>query len=92
GDDIHVNETIQELCSLSDRFGLSVRFFQPDKHQYLEIVLSLKAQYGISMEDAQLCLEAEQFATERGGRSPRAARQFMDRIKSMELSPSGGMR
>ncbi len=83
-DDIHVNETIQEICSLSDRFGLAVRFNQPDKLQYLAIVKSLRPLFGIEMDDDSLCLAAERFATERGGRSPRAARQLMERLKAME--------
>ncbi|MEZ4357772.1 MAG: ATP-binding protein [Eubacteriales bacterium] len=84
GDDIHVNETIQELCSLSDRFGLLVSFFKPNKELYLKIVHGLKMQYGIKMNDAKLDFEAEKYALNRGGRSPRAARQFIEYIKSTE--------
>ncbi|MGI5849305.1 MAG: ATP-binding protein, partial [Christensenellales bacterium] len=58
GDDVHRSETIQELCSLSSRFGLSVGFFRPSKKQYLEIVHELKQQYGILMDDAELELKA----------------------------------
>ncbi|MDD5018356.1 MAG: ATP-binding protein [Eubacteriales bacterium] len=82
GDDIHRNETIQELCSLSHRFGLTVGFFKPDKKLYLEIVHALGLQYGIKMEGEELELEAERFAS--GGRSGRAARQFIEHVKSME--------
>ncbi len=80
GDDIHLNETIQELCSLSDRFGLSIGFYKPDKQQYLELVLTLKNRHMIEMEDAVLFLEAERFATMRGGRSPRTATQFIAQL------------
>jgi len=79
GDDIHRNETIQELCSLSHRFGLAVGFFKPDKNAYLRIVHALKDDYGIQMDDALLDLEAERFAS--AGRSPRAARQFIDALR-----------
>lgn len=78
GDDIHRNETIQELCSLSHRFGLTVGFFKPDKKAYLEIVHALKDEHGITMDDALLDIEAERFAS--AGRSPRAARQFIDAL------------
>ena len=79
GDDIHRNETIQELCSLSHRFGLTVGFFKPDKKAYLDIVHALKDDYAIQMDDALLDLEAERFAS--AGRSPRIARQFIDSLR-----------
>jgi predicted AAA+ superfamily ATPase len=79
GDDIHRNETIQELCSLSHRFGLTVGYFKPDKKAYLDIVHALKDDYGIQMDDALLDLEAERFAS--AGRSPRIARQFIDSLR-----------
>ena len=84
GDDIHRNETIQELVSLSERFGLSVSFFKPDKQRYLEIVHGLKEQYGIGMNDEELDLKAERYALQRSGRSPRIARQFIEHLKSIE--------
>lgn len=84
GDDVHFNETMQELCSLSDRFGLSVSFFKPDKELYLKIVHGLKKQYGVKMDDAELDLEAERYAIHRSGRSPRVARQFIEYLKSIE--------
>lgn len=79
GDDIHRSETIQELCSLSHRFGLTVGYFKPDKKAYLDIVHALKDEYGIQMDDVSLDLEAERFAS--AGRSPRAARQFIDMLR-----------
>ena len=82
GDDVHRNETIQELTSLSERFGLSVSFYGPDKKLYHQIVTGLKEQYGIGMEDALLMSEADKYAFQRGGRSPRVARQFMEYLVS----------
>ena len=82
GDDVHRNETIQELCSLSRRFGLSVGFFKPNRELYLKIVHALKDQYGIKIDDGELEIQAEQFAS--SGRSPRVARQFMEHLKRME--------
>ena len=81
-DDVHRNETMQEQLSLSDRFGLSVNFFKPDKEKYLAIVNALAKQYGVS-ETADLDLMAERYALERGGRSPRVARQFIEYLKSL---------
>jgi predicted AAA+ superfamily ATPase len=80
GDDMHRNETIQEMTSLSDRFGLSVGFFQPDKQQYLSIVRKLKEQHGLQISDADLEMKAEAYALKRGGRSPRTAKYFIEQL------------
>ena len=83
GDDIHINETIQEQISLSDRFGLSICFSKPDKKEYLDIVHGLLKEYKISnIENVDIL--AERHALERGGRSGRVARQFVEQLKSME--------
>lgn len=82
-DDIHINETIQEQTSLSERFGLSVGFFKPDKDQYLQIVFDLAKQYDLKNTE-NLELLAERHAIERGGRSGRCARQFIEYLKGME--------
>ncbi len=80
GDDIHRNDTVQELLSLSERFGLTVYFSKPNKILYLDIVHQLAKRYGIVMEQNELDIKAEAFALNKGSRSPRAAEQF---IKSL---------
>ena len=82
GDDMHRNDSMQESLSLSDRFGMSVNFSKPDKEQYLEIVMSLAKECHIEMGIEELCAEAEKWAIQRGGRSPRAAKQFISFIQS----------
>lgn len=77
GDEIHRVDTIQESLSLADRFGLSVRFMLPDKAQFLDIVEKLARQQGLESHLPQLFIGAERFATERAGRSPRCARQYV---------------
>ena len=47
---------------------------------YLDIVHKLAADRGISMDEGKLDLAAERFATRRGGRSARGARQFVDSL------------
>lgn len=74
GDEIHVNDSIQEMVSLSERFGIHVTFSKPNKKTYLNIVHSLAEHAGIEVDD----IEAERFATYRGGRSGRTARQFIE--------------
>ena len=78
GDEVHKGDTIQESLSLADRFGLSIRFSVPDKWRYLEIVRQLAVQRGLEDHLDELEGPAERWATERGGRSPRGARQFID--------------
>ncbi len=80
GDDIHRNDTVQELLSLSERFGLVVNFSKPNKILYLDIVHALAAKKGIRMSQEELDVKAEAFALAKSSRSPRAAEQF---IKSL---------
>ena len=82
GDDVHRNDAVQELISLSERFGIHITFQKPDKKTFLHIVHHLAQMHGINMEDSELELLAERFALERGGRSARLARQFIDGILS----------
>lgn len=82
GDDVHRNDTIQELVSLSERFGIHVTFSKPDKKTFLHIVHHLAEENDIDMPKDELELLAERFALERGGRSARLARQFIDGIIS----------
>jgi hypothetical protein len=79
-DDIHINDTIQELTSLSDRFGLTVYFEKPNKNLYLEIVFALATRNNIKMDKEKLALKAETFALNRGNRSPRVAEQFINSL------------
>ncbi len=78
GDDVHVADTMQELMSLSARFGLIVTFLKPDKERYLEIVHQLAKLYGIKLPESDLDARAEAHALRAGGRSPRAAKQLIE--------------
>lgn len=79
-DDVHHNDTVQELMSLSDRFGLTVYFERPGKQLYLDIVHKLAQKAGVTMERTQLDIKAEAFALNKGSRSPRAAEQFVNSL------------
>lgn len=85
GDDIHRNDTMQELVSLSERFGIHITFSKPDKKTYLNIVHHLAEENGIDLESGELELLAERFALQRGARSARLARQFIDGLISKQL-------
>lgn len=82
GDEIHRGDTIQESLSLSDRFGLSVNFSVPDKLKYLDIVHALAAERDLEIDSESLDAGAERWALERGGRSPRCAKQYIAMVES----------
>lgn len=80
GSDIHRNDTMQEIISLSERFGIQITFQKPDKQTYLDIVHHLAKERGLTYETEELDLLAERFVLGRGGRSARAATQFVDSL------------
>ncbi len=82
GDDVHRNDTMQELISLSERFGIHITFSKPNKETFLHIVHHLAEENRINMPIDELDKLAERFALERGGRSARLARQFIDGLLS----------
>ena len=85
GDDIHLNDTLQETMSLSARFGLTVTFSKPEKDTYLSIVESLAKEQGLLNPKAkdyeakkeEILSGAEAFAIRANGRSPRTAKQYI---------------
>ncbi len=81
GDDVHINDTLQETLSLSERFGLTVLFSKPNKALYLRIVKELAKRYGIAMEEKELERQAEEFAIRKGSRSARGAEQFINSLR-----------
>ena len=80
GDEISVGDKLQEIVSLSARFGLTVTYSRADKALYSDIVIRLARRRGIDMDEAQLVSRAEAFALRGGGRNPRSAKQFVDMI------------
>lgn len=82
GDDIHRDDTMQELVSLSERFGIHLHFSKPNKDTFLHIVRHLAEENRLDIDSKELEMLAERFALERGGRSARLARQFIDGLLS----------
>ena len=89
GDDIHASDTRQELMSLAARFGLTVTFSVPDRDKFLYIVRELAKQYGLSMSEQELSVRAEASALRAGGRSARAAKQFVELCAAGVLHSDG---
>lgn len=78
GDELHLNDTLQETMSLAARFGLTITFQRPDKEEYLSIVKHLAEEAGLSLPEEELLRKAEAHAIRANGRSPRTAKQFVE--------------
>jgi predicted AAA+ superfamily ATPase len=72
---LHPGDAIEEKISLSDRFGLWLSFHPFTQNQYLDVVEQALKRLGLDM-DERATTEALRFATSRGSRSGRIARQF----------------
>ncbi|ASJ20815.1 AAA+ family ATPase [Brachyspira hampsonii] len=80
GDDIHIEDTIQQIMSLTNRFGIIITFKRPDKDLFIDIVLSYAKENNIKMDKEELIKQAESYAIRSAGRSPRVAKQFIESI------------
>jgi predicted AAA+ superfamily ATPase len=77
-DDVHAGDTKQEKLSLYDRFDQTVNFFAPDQAQFLAIVRAIAQEKALQISFEELDRGAIQWAIRAGGRSPRAAKQFVE--------------
>jgi len=77
-DDVHAGDTKQEKLSLYDRFDQTVNFFAPDQAQFLAIVRAIAQEKKLRVHPEELDRGAVQWAIRAGGRSPRAAKQFVE--------------
>jgi predicted AAA+ superfamily ATPase len=73
--DLYNRDNVNELTSLFSRFGLAIGFYPMNKQDYLEIVKHYLYEYQLG-EFENWEIEAENFATDRGGRNGRVAKQF----------------
>ncbi len=81
GDDIHIEDTIQQIMSLTNRFGMIITFQRPDRDLFSEIVLSYAKENDIKIDKEELIKQAEAYAIRSAGRSPRVAKQFIELLK-----------
>lgn len=77
GNEVHYNDTIDELVSLSDRFGIMLTFSSLTKTEYLDIVSQIANDCCVDV-DEKLYKDAEKFAALKSIRTPRVARQFIN--------------
>ncbi|MDH4017535.1 MAG: ATP-binding protein, partial [Actinomycetota bacterium] len=78
--ELHLGEALEEKLALVDRFGLRLGFYNFDQTTYLEIVSHYLAQAGFDELDEATRRDALRWALERGSRSGRTARQFVDDV------------
>lgn len=82
GEELHVNDSIQEELSLSDRFGIVITFINPDRKQFYDILDAMAKDRGLDIPTEELHFLAERWSLSKGGRSPRGAKQFIDSLFS----------
>jgi predicted AAA+ superfamily ATPase len=64
--------------SLSDRFGLMITFQMPTREHFLDITMQIAEERGIQAPCEEIAEGVERYALERGYRSPRIAKQYLD--------------
>ncbi|CAN7519755.1 ATP-binding protein [Pararhizobium sp. LjRoot255] len=74
---INPSEAVEEKVSLSDRFGLWLGFYKCSQEDYLAMIDSYAAYFGLESDPAKLHAEALEWSTTRGARSGRVAWQFI---------------
>ncbi|MFA9423674.1 MAG: ATP-binding protein [Sedimentibacter sp.] len=76
--EVHLRDAINEQTSLSERFGLTILYSEPNQNEFYEIVLGLAEKHAIKYDSKeQLFADAKKFAMQNGGRSGRTAVQFV---------------
>lgn len=88
--EIHPNEAVGEKLALSDRFGLSLGFYEFSQDEYLAVIRGYAAARNIPLPDSELCDKALKWARLTARRSGRSARQFIDDLEGrllMERQP-----
>ena len=83
--DVHRSDTMEEKLSLAERFGVSINYSNPTPSEFKTIVKALAAREGLGVDEQTLLLEANRFELRHGGVSGRAARQFIDYMKTKEV-------
>lgn len=74
---INPGEAVEEKVSLSDRFGLWLGFHSCSQEDYFAMLDAYAAAYRLSIDQARLRAEANEWAMTRGARSGRVAWQFI---------------
>ena len=81
GTDLHAEDTVEEMLSLSGRFGENILFESPALEEYHRIVSELAKRHGIEIDEEELMLGADRWEIRHGGRTGRAAEQYIDYMR-----------
>lgn len=74
---INPTEAVEEMVSLSDRFGLWLGFHHCSQDDYLQMVRTYCERYGLDAPWTEIRAEAIEWTNTRGSRSGRVAWQFV---------------
>lgn len=80
GDEVHINDTLNELNSLSERFGINIFFSKPTVDEFNQIVIELAKDNKINIDEKTLIEKAKRLSLIKGTRSPRIAKQLIDNL------------
>jgi uncharacterized protein len=83
--DIHLQDFIQEMTSLSDRFGLTLLYEGLNQNEYFDMVFSMAQSEGMSKSKEELQKEARIYALRHGKMSGRVAAQFIKQLSIDEV-------
>ena len=81
GNELHASDTRDESASLADRFGLVVTFTKPNLEDFMQIVCEIARDRGLEVDEETLRKGANVFAMQKGSRSGRVARQYIDAVE-----------
>ena len=81
-DDIHRLDSVHEKLSLSDRFGITLTYQEPNQEEYMHIVQELAKKHAVPISPAELKSQAVRWEMSHSGRSGRTARQLITHLLS----------
>ena len=74
--ELYSSDSVNETVSLSDRFGLIIKFRAPSQDEYLAIIDHALRQEGVILTPEELRIEGKRWELDHSGRSGRTAQQF----------------
>jgi predicted AAA+ superfamily ATPase len=78
-DELHRSDTMQEKLSLVSRFGITINFASPNQKEFFHIVKGIaKNTPELTLNEDELCAQANIWEMSHGGRSGRTAQQFIN--------------
>ncbi|MBR1419057.1 MAG: ATP-binding protein [Synergistaceae bacterium] len=84
--DIHRSDTLEEKLSLASRFGVAINYSSPSRNEYHEIIKNLaKKSLGNYKDINELLKGADAWEIRHGGKSGRAARQYIDYLAGKSM-------